>query len=287
LGTGEENPGTQTIERRVAKIHHKNTKSLAAFEKVLWILWLTPTMDRLFSEAPQKRRAFFDHLTNGLFPQHRGHWTQYKILLKERSRLLSFPAADASWLKTVEEKLARLGAQITKTRREFLALLTTVLPQMPVSFPIPTLTLRETYAAEDEEDLEASLRATLEEHRMQDTQTGNTAAGPHRTEWEVRFSAKGLLASSCSTGEQKALLITLIIAAAHLYKARRSGVPLLLFDDCAAHLDAGRQEALWTALLHLRIQTWITSVTPPHFSATETTLQHFSLENGLCTPSQI
>jgi DNA replication and repair protein RecF len=244
-------------------------------------------MDRLFSEAPQKRRAFFDHLANGLFPRHKGHWAQYKILLKERFRLLSFSTTDASWLEAVEEKLARLGAQITRTRREFLDLLMAILPQIPTSFPVPTLALRETYATEKEESLETSLRAALEAHRKQDAQTGNTAAGPHRTEWEVRFSAKGLLASSCSTGEQKALLITLIIAAAYLYKARRSGIPLLLFDDCAAHLDAGRQEALWIALLHLRIQTWLTSVTPPHFPATEATLQHFSLENGLCTPSRI
>jgi DNA replication and repair protein RecF len=116
-------------------------------------------------------------------------------------------------------------------------------------------------------------------------QTGNTAVGPHRTEWEVRFIAKDLPASACSTGEQKALLLSIILATARIYKAHRQSVPLLLLDDFAAHLDTHKQAVLWEALRDLNIQTWFTGVTPPNFPATDADLQHFAVERGICSPS--
>ncbi|MDR1266788.1 MAG: AAA family ATPase [Holosporales bacterium] len=278
LGTGGEMSAIP--ERRIAKIHHKFIRSFAAFEEVLWILWLTPSMDRLFTEASHKQRAFFDHLVGGLYPSYKTRHAHYKALLKERLRLLLFYPSETSWIASVEEKLARLGAEMTRTRRAFLDLLTSRLPTVSTPFPCPTVQLRETYPADG--DLEDSLQKALAAHRAQDAQTGNTAAGPHRTEWVARFPPKGLLASSCSTGEQKALLLTLILATARLYKERRTGVPLLLFDDCTTHLDAQKQAALWEALQDLHIQMWFTSVETPNFPATGENLQHFSVENGIC-----
>jgi DNA replication and repair protein RecF len=283
LGTGlEESVGRHSPERRIAKIHHKFTKSLSAFDDLLWILWLTPAMDRIFSDAPHKRRNFFDHLVAGLFPKHRTLCAQYKNLLKERMRILFVRSSDSAWISTIEKRLAHVGAQITTARRDFLELLTPVLSTIPAPFPFPCIDLHETYELQD--SLEETLSVALAKNRVQDAQVGNTAFGPHRTEWDVRFAAKDLPAAACSTGEQKALLISIILSTARIYKTHRQTVPLLLLDDFAAHLDTHKQSVLWEALKGLNIQTWFTGVTPPHFLAANEDLQHFVVEHGMCTP---
>jgi DNA replication and repair protein RecF len=284
LGTGLEEPSSRhAIERRIARIHHQCAKSLSAFDDFLWILWLTPSMDRLFTEAPQKRRQFFDHLVTGLFPKHKGFCAQYKILLKERMKLLMTRNSDITWISAIEKRLAHIGAKITAARNDFLKLLMGALPDTPSPFPFPEIHLLETYTPEG--SIEETLCAVLEESRDQDAQTGNTAFGPHRTEWNVLFVEKGLPASACSTGEQKALLISIVLATARLYKERRQGVPLLLFDDLSAHIDALKQSALWQVLKNLEMQTWFTGVMPPHFPTTDADLQCFAVEHGICIPS--
>jgi DNA replication and repair protein RecF len=284
LGTGLEkaswhHPG----ERRIAKIHHKFAKSLSTFDNILWLLWLTPAMDRIFVDALHKRRKFFDHLVGGLFPKHKTLCVRYKVLLKERMRVLLTRPSDNAWLSALEKRLAHVGVQITIARHNFLKLLTPILPTTPAPFPSPAIRLHETYDQQDAS--EEVLSAAFEKSRVQDTQTGSTAFGPHRTEWDVRFIAKDLPAAACSTGEQKALLLSIILATACIYRAHRQSVPLLLLDDFAAHLDAHKQAVLWETLKDLSIQTWFTGVTSPHFSATNTDLQHFVVERGICTPS--
>jgi DNA replication and repair protein RecF len=285
LGTGLEEASShkaQAKERRIVKIHHKVAKSLSALDAILWVLWLAPAMDRLFSDAPDKRRKFFDHLIGGLLPKHKILCARYRTLLKERMQVLFLRSSDKAWIGSIEKRLAQIGAQISTARQHFLDKLAPVLRMTPPPFPYPEIRLRETY-----QPLQGSVEDTLctafEESRAQDAQTGTTAFGPHRTEWEVQFVKKNLPSSACSTGEQKALLLSIILATARLYKEHHKSVPLLLLDDFSAHLDAHKQSVLWEALKDLGMQTWFTSVDLPNFPSTSSNLQHFAVEHGICT----
>lgn len=219
----------------------------------LSITWLTPAMDRLFAEGAGARRRFLDRLVLAVEPGHARTASRYETALRERNRLLEGPGEpDPLWLDGIEAGLAEAGADLARARGALVAGLSAVLDELPET-PFARPALR--YAAGGPVDAEA-LRAALREGRRRDRAAGRTLTGPHRDDLSVILAAKQAPAADCSTGEQKAMLISIVLAHAALTKGPRPQV--LLLDEIAAHLDPLRRAALYERLGEAGAQVWMT-----------------------------
>ena len=247
--------GTGTLptapERRQVRINGAPA-SVNALSERLAILWLTPAMDRLFSDSAGARRRFLDRLVLALEPGHAHHSARYEAAMRARNKLLAEPdGADPQWLAALEAGMAEHGALLAAARARTVAALSNALSESPDGdFPSAALSL----AGWDGGDLAAALKA----NRGRDAAAGRATAGPHRQDLEVLYRAKQQPAALGSTGEQKALLIGLVLAHAEIVAARRSQPPVLLLDEVAAHLDPARRAALF-ARLEGRGQVWMTA----------------------------
>ena len=250
LGTGT---ARDAPERRLVRI---NGAAAPATRLAEWltVLWLTPAMDRLFVEPAGERRRFLDRLTLALAPGHAGHAQRYEAAMRERNRLLGGEApADPDWLAALEARMAEHGAALDANRRAAVTALAERLAASPDDlFARGGLTL----AGETPVIPDQLLRA-LRDGRRRDAAAGRTLAGPHRTDLIVTHLAKRQAAALCSTGEQKALLLGLVLAHAALAAERSGRPPVLLLDEVAAHLDEGRRRALFERLAGLG-QVWLT-----------------------------
>jgi DNA replication and repair protein RecF len=263
LGETDIGTGTQADapERRLVRI---NGAASAATILAEWVgvLWLTPAMDRLFVEGAGERRRFLDRLTLALTPGHAHHSTRYEAAMRERNRLLSDDAApDPDWLTALEARMAEHGAAIDAARRDMVAALAARLEAQPEG-PFARAGL----ALEGWQGDAGALLRDLATGRRRDAAAGRTLAGPHRADLLVTHLGKGQPAHLCSTGEQKALLLGLILAHAELVAERAGRAPILLLDEVAAHLDPGRRAALF-ARLEGRGQVWMTGTEPALFEA--------------------
>ncbi|VWX46862.1 DNA replication/repair protein RecF [Novosphingobium sp. 9U] len=270
LGTGvpAERPG-----RRLVQVNGAEAPAVRLAEW-LSIGWLTPAMDRLFSESAGGRRRFLDRLVLALRPGHAGHATRLESALRERNNMLSDERApDPRWLDAIEKQLAEAGAAVAQGRRETVEALDDLLAQLPASpFARPSLTYR---AGGPDEP--GALAAALREGRARDRAAQRTLTGPHRDELEVRLAAKNQMAAECSTGEQKAMLIAIVLAHSQLLESAGERRPrLLLLDEVAAHLDPLRREALFERLRAGAAQVWLTGTETQPFSAIlrETSVWH-------------
>ena len=247
--------GTQAAapERRLVRV---NGAAAPATRLAEWltVLWLTPAMDRLFTEPAGERRRFLDRLTLALAPDHASHAQRYEAAMRERNRLLAGETpADPDWLTALEARLAEHGAVLDANRRETVAALAGRTAASPDDlFARAGLTLEGETPVEPER-----LMRALREGRRRDAAAGRTLAGPHRTDLVVTHLAKGQAAALCSTGEQKALLLGLVLAHAGLAAERSGRAPVLLLDEVAAHLDEGRRRALFERLADVG-QVWLT-----------------------------
>ena len=224
----------------------------------LAMLWLTPAMDRLFQEGAGERRRFLDRMVLALDPAHARRSTAYETAMRDRNRLLTeWPRVDGAWLDALEAGMAEHGAAIAAARADLLSALQPVLDAAPDGpFARPTLALVE---GDGVEAMDApALASALKSCRARDAAAGRTLIGPHRADLAVTHAAKGQAAAQCSTGEQKALLLSLILGQAELVAARRGFPPTLLLDEVAAHLDAARRDALFARLMALGGQIWMT-----------------------------
>jgi DNA replication and repair protein RecF len=223
----------------------------AALSRIARVLWLTPAMDRLWLEGAAERRRYLDRVALSLIPEHGEAVLGYEKALRERNRLLRDGVRDAGWHAALEGQMASFGARLTANRQAALARLR----EGPAGggFPAAELAL-ESEAPGDE----AGLAAALREGRGRDAAAGRSLAGPHRDDLAAVYAAKGVEARLCSTGEQKALLISLVLANAHAVAAAFGAAPVLLLDEVAAHLDADRRAALYDALGRLGAQAWMT-----------------------------
>ena len=232
----------------------------------LAMLWLTPAMDRLFQEGAGERRRFLDRMVLALDPAHARRSTAYETAMRDRNRLLTeWPRVDAAWLDALEAGMAEHGAAIASARSGLLAALQPVLDAAADGpFARPSLALME---GEGEGPMDApALAAALKSSRARDAAAGRTLIGPHRADLAVTYAAKGQAAAQCSTGEQKALLLSLILGQAELVADRRGMPPVLLLDEVAAHLDAARRDALFARLAELGGQIWMTGTDTDAFS---------------------
>ena len=233
-----------------------------ALGAVARVLWLTPAMDRLWMEAASERRRFLDRLTLSLVPEHGEAVLAYDRALRERNRLIRDQLRDAGWFDALEAQMASAGARVHINRETALAQIAAV--ARPSDFPRAALALE----AEGPRD-EAGLRAALREGRGRDQAAGRTLNGPHRDDLAASYAEKDMPARLASTGEQKALLISLILDNAAAVAAAFGAAPLLLLDEVAAHLDANRRAALYHALEGLGAQAWMTGTEPGLFDGLE------------------
>ncbi len=280
IGTGRQPDG----ERRVVRINGEPARGQTALADFVSALWLTPDMDRLFREGASARRRFLDRLVYGYDPAHAGRITAYEQALRERARLLVDGNGDDGWLSALEETMAARGVAIAAARLEMVQRLTRALAGAGGPFPGVVLSVDgkvegwlgagPALAAEDR--LKADLSAT----RRQDAQSGATAVGPHRSDLVARHLAKDMPAALCSTGEQKAMLIAIVLAEARLQAAERGVAPLLLLDEVAAHLDEQRREALFDEICGLPGQTWMTGTDAALFAPLGNRAQHFSVADA-------
>jgi DNA replication and repair protein RecF len=241
------------------------------------MLWLTPVMDRLFLEGASERRRFLDRLVFGLDPPHAKRVTRYERAMQERLRLLKDGVRDRAWLDGLEETMAEAGVAVTAARLEAIAALNGELAARggDGAFPCAHLSLSE--AETDARHLQDALSAA----RERDADSGRTSAGPHLSDLEVRHTVKRADARDCSTGEQKALLISIVLANAWLQKKRHDGIaPLLLLDEITAHLDANRRAALFEEILALGAQAWLTGTDRNLFKPLQSRARFFSIDGG-------
>ncbi|MEJ7925837.1 DNA replication/repair protein RecF [Sphingobium sp. AN641] len=234
--------------------------SANALAEHLSIIWLTPAMDRLFMDSPGGRRRFVDRLTLALHPSHAMHSARYEAAMRGRNRLLADPRrADPAWLSALEAQMGEHGAAIAAARAELVTGLNAQLERQPEKpFARPRLTL--TGWTGD------ALAQRLASERRRDSAAGRTLLGPHRDDLDVLHVAKGQAAALCSTGEQKALLLSIILAHAALIAGHRGQPPVLLLDEIAAHLDAMRRAALFERLAGTGSQIWMTGTELSLFS---------------------
>jgi DNA replication and repair protein RecF len=250
--TGADGPG-----RRV-EIDGKAAPQ-ARLASALRILWLTPSLDRLWLDAPAERRRFLDRAAMSLIPGQVQAALAYERALRERNRLIREAVRDPSWFAAVEAQMATNGARLRDNRRA--AIETLAAAQAPGPFPSAALALD----ASGPDGAEA-LAAALAEGRGRDAAAGRSLLGPHRDDLLARHAAKGAPARLCSTGEQKALLLALTLANARAVAAAAGAAPVLLLDEVAAHLDAARRSALFDAILELGAQAWMTGTEPELFA---------------------
>jgi DNA replication and repair protein RecF len=259
----------------------------ADLAELLPMLWLTPAMDRLFLEGTSERRRFLDRLVFALDSAHAKRAARYERAMHERLRLLRDGSRDRAWLDGLEESMGEDGGAMTAARLLVIDRLNGELETRGVegAFPCAHLALRDSSA--DAAADPARLQNALAGARERDAESGRTTIGPHLADLEVRHTVKRSDARDCSTGEQKALLISIVLANAWLQKNRNDGIaPLLLLDEIAAHLDIGRRAALFEEILALGSQAWLTGTDASLFTPLHGRAGFFCIEAGHFVPME-
>ena len=284
LGTGL-NGGTQSRKVRINGAPAGAVEDLTAY---LRLLWLTPDMDGLFRGPAGDRRRFLDRLVMTLIPGHGTTVNDFENAMRQRNRLLG-ENGDPLWLDAIETQMAEHAAALHFSRIDTVARLEKLAEQSVdhSAFPAAHMTLSPLFENEAPETssagLEAQFLARWKAGRAHDAAAGRTLAGPHRVDFEVAHAQKAMPAALCSTGEQKALLIGLILAHARLVADMTGIVPILLLDEIAAHLDPARRAALFAALDTLGSQCWMTGTDPSLFESAANAAR-FSVSGGAVTP---
>ncbi|HET9427850.1 MAG TPA: DNA replication/repair protein RecF [Allosphingosinicella sp.] len=275
--------GTGTLatapDRRQVRI---NGAAAAANSLSEWlsVLWLTPAMDRLFADPASGRRRFLDRLVLALHPDHAGHSSRYEAAMRARNKLLASDAdADPNWLAALEARMADHGFQLAKNRiRTVHALSERIALQSEGAFARAGLRLDGWQPGQSDA---GALAEALRSGRIQDRVAGRTLSGPHRTDLAVTHLGKNQPAALCSTGEQKALLIGLVLAHAELVAERTGRRPILLLDEIAAHLDPSRRAALFERLGSAGGQVWMTGTEPELFAGAGDHASRFEVAGGV------
>lgn len=290
IGTGRD-PST---DKRIVRINGAQAKGQNALAEYLSCVWLTPQMDRLFIDAPGTRRRFLDRLVFAFDPGHSGRIVRYENAMAQRAKILKETQnPDPAWLDGLEAQMAETGAAIAAARIDLARRLQESCDRAAAGeeflFPKARLGLRGTV----EEllhrapalEVEEMLKYQLSQSRARDALTGGAATGPHKSDLAVRYAAKDMPADQCSTGEQKALLIGIVLAHARLIAAERGAPPLLLLDEVSAHLDETRRAGLYDLLLGMEAQAWLTGTDRGLFDSLRGRGLFFAVENSRAAPA--
>lgn len=290
IGTGTEPGDGESVSRKL-RINGTPAKSTEELSDHLNVLWLTPSMDGLFTGSSSDRRRFLDRLVLSLDPTHARRASDFERAMRSRNRLLSEGRFDPSWLSAIETQMAELGIAMAAARQEMLGLLQSLsVNSAETPFPTPALALEgfmDGGMDRPAADLEEDYLATLRNGRGRDAAAGRTLEGPHRVDLLVRHQEKNIEASRCSTGEQKALLIGLILAHARLTADMTGFAPILLLDEIAAHLDEGRRATLFDLVEGLGGQAFMTGTDQSMFAALGDRAQFFTVSHGSVTQGTI
>ncbi|MFL6818826.1 MAG: DNA replication/repair protein RecF [Bradyrhizobium sp.] len=287
LGTGIEAPGGDgpTTSRR-CRIDREPVTSASAFGDHLRMVWLTPAMDPLFVGAASERRRFFDRLVLAIDSEHSSRVSALERSLRSRNRLLEVRNYDDHWCDAIEHETAELAVAVAATRGQTATRLAAMLRRRGEGLPFPSARLmldgwmENALLTEPATSVEDRYRQVLRDSRPRDAAAGRTLDGPHLTDLQVIYAPKNIPARDASTGEQKALLIGLVLAHANLVSEMTGIRPLLLLDEVVAHLDPSRRAALFNELEKLGAQVWMSGADPASFSDIGRTGDIFDVESG-------
>ncbi|OED45995.1 DNA replication/repair protein RecF [Leisingera sp. S232] len=240
---------------RQVRIDNKSANQVA-LGTVARVVWLIPAMDRLWIEVAEGRRRFLDRIALSFEPSHAEASLAYEKAMRERNRLLKEQVRDAAWYRVLEDRMAASGHRIHAARVQAVEQLQRAQAEAETAFPTAELELIQSEGSMP--STAADFKEALEESRFRDLAVGRTLVGPHRTDLIGTYRTKGVPARDCSTGEQKALLVSLILANARALAQREGAPPILLLDEVAAHLDAARRAALYDEICALGTQAWMT-----------------------------
>ncbi|MBB3311437.1 DNA replication and repair protein RecF [Rhizobium sp. BK196] len=283
IGTGID-ASDETTARRL-RINGTTAKTVDELTDHLRVLWLTPAMDGLFTGGSSDRRRFLDRLVLSLDPEHARRASDFERAMRSRNKLLDEGRFDPSWLSGIEEQMASLGIAMALARQEMLGLLTRLIEESRETSPFPSASLQlsgfmDGQFSRPSVDLEDEYAATLAANRYRDAGAGRTLEGPHRADLIAHHREKQMEAARCSTGEQKALLVGLVLAHARLVGNLTGHAPVLLLDEIAAHLDEGRRAALFDLIDGLGGQAFMTGTDCQMFAALGERAQFFTVADG-------
>jgi DNA replication and repair protein RecF len=286
LGTGIERPTEEGAPAlRKFRVDREPAASAAAFADHLRIVWLVPAMDSLFVGAPSERRRFLDRLALAVDSEHGSRVNALERALRSRNRLLEEARPDAHWLDALEHETAELAVAVAGLRMETARRLASVLAsRKDAAFPPAEIALagwmENLIPTRPAAEIEEHYRAVLRDNRARDATAGRTLDGPHLTDLAVTYAPKGIAAAEASTGEQKALLIGLVLAHGRLIAEMTGFSPILLLDEVVAHLDPARRAALQMELAGLGGQVWMTGADPALFAEVGADAAIFAVDSG-------
>jgi len=289
LGTGIDPPaGEESVPTRKCRIDRESVGSATAFADHLRVVWLTPAMDPLFNGPASERRRFLDRLVLAVDAQHSSRVAALERSLRSRNRLLEDSPGDSHWLDAVEHETAEVAVAVAAGRAETAKRLSAALEasrDTAREFPQAQITLQgwmeQLLPDHSAVEIEDRYRSLLKDNRARDAAAGRTLDGPHLSDLVVLHASKNIPAADASTGEQKALLIRLVLAHASLIKQMTGFAPLLLLDELIAHLDPSRRAALYDALSLLGAQVWMTGADPAAFGDIVGRAQVFLVRGGM------
>lgn len=291
IGTGTHAAGEDQAERaRRVRINGANQRSADALLEWIRLIWITPAMDGLFTGPAADRRRFLDRLVLAIDAGHGRRAADYEKAMRSRNRLLEEGSSNHAWFEAIENQMAETGVAMAAARCEMVRLLAAGAAQIHGAFPAATLALsgmlEERIGAEPAVTVEEDFRLMLAENRARDRAAGRTLDGPHRTDLLVGHAGKSMPAALSSTGEQKALLVGIILAHARL-TARLTGMtPVLLLDEIAAHLDGERRHGLFSMLAELNCQVFATGTDRALFAGLPGKVQILTVKDGQVDSAQ-
>lgn len=291
IGTGVSGGDTAGESGRRVRINGAPARSAEDMLEWLRVVWLTPAMDGLFPGPAADRRRFLDRLVLAIDPGHGQRALDYEKAMRGRNRLLTDGSRDGAWFDAIETQMAETGVAIAAARAELVRLLAAMIDRLPGSGPFPQADislagdLESALGDAPAVDVEERYRAVLANGRERDRAAGRTLDGPHRSDLIVRHRPKSMPADLCSTGEQKALLVGIVLSHARLTGEMSGLTPILLLDEIAAHLDAGRRAALFSILEELNCQAFMTGTDAALFSSLEGRAQFLTVDHGSVGPT--
>tara|TARA_X000000950_G_C13893398_1_gene651780 strand:- start:95 stop:1303 length:1209 start_codon:yes stop_codon:yes gene_type:complete len=285
IGTGCETAASDgKSPKRLVKINGEIVKSQISLNDHLSVSWLTPQMDRLFVEGGSQRRRFIDRLVFAFDAQHSKRVNQYNHALRERKKLLQSWTQDTSWLNAIENTLAEMGVAITVTRQDLIRRLSPIIGKKMGLFPSAVISMEgevENWLEDNSAlEVEQRFREELKKSRADGPSVSYQTPGPHRSEFKCLHSSNKMEASFCSTGEQKALLVSIMLSHAILRKKECGSAPILLLDEISAHLDERRRSSLFELLENLESQIWMTGTESGAFSDILKMAEAYNISEG-------
>ena len=281
VGTGRDRVGDS---KRIVKINGDVIRGQAELANVFSVMWLTPQMDGLFIGSSSDRRKFLDRLVYNFDPSHASRIYSYEYTMRERAKLLQ-ENADLAWIDVLESKMAERSVSIAAARIDAIEIIQSAMMQSQTVFPKAIIAVEgnveEIMLENSALHAEEVIKQQLFDARVYDTNTGRTSIGTHRSDFIVTHAASKMPAASCSTGEQKALLLSIILAEARAKAIWKNSVPVLLLDEVVAHLDEHRRISLFNELLQMKAQVWMTGTDVSLFCGLEGRAQFFTVNDGI------